>query len=78
MLWATATVVQYPLLWPDKPSITISILAELLNMLAEYPSTYKYRPCIHSAKTPVRSCISPAATHDTGFALQPSYSNPCH
>ena len=42
------------------------------------PNADKCRPCIHSAKAPVRPCISPAATPVTGFALQPSYSNPCH
>ena len=41
-------------------------------------NTYKYHSCIHSAKTPVCPCISPAMTPITGFALQPSYSNPCH
>ena len=78
LLRATATIVRYPLLWPDKLSITISILAELPNILAEYPSTYKCRPCIYSAKTPVRPYISPTVTHVTGFTLQPSYSNPCY
>ena len=76
LLRATATVVRYPLLWPDKPSIAISILAELPNTLTKYPSMYKCRPCIHSTKTPVHPCISSAATYITSFALQPSYSNP--
>src|SRR5580692_9095298 len=78
LLRATATVARYPLLWPDKPSAAISILTELPNTLAEYPRTYKCRPCICSPQTPVRPCISPAATPVTGFALQPSYSDPCH
>ena len=42
------------------------------------PNAYKCRPCIRSAKAPVRPYISPAATPITSFALQPSYSNPCH
>ena len=39
---------------------------------------YKSCSCSHSAKTPVYSCISPAATPVTSFALQPSYSDPCY
>jgi hypothetical protein len=78
LLRAMATVARYPLLWPDKPSVAISILTKLPNTLAEYPSTYKCRLCIRSAKTSVRPCISPAMTPVTGFILQLSYSNPCH
>src|SRR5580692_2321205 len=63
---------------PVSLSVAISILTELPNTLAEYPSTYKCCPCICSVKTPVRPCISPAVTPITGFALQPSYSDPCH
>jgi hypothetical protein len=78
LLWIMATVARYPLLWPDKPSVAISILTKLLNTLAEYPSTYKCCSYIRSAKTPVRPCISLTMTPVTSFALQPSYSNPCH
>jgi hypothetical protein len=78
LLRITATVARYPLLWPDKPSVTISIFTELPNTLAEYPSTYKCRSCIRSAKTSVCLCISPAMTPITSFVLQPSYSNPYH
>ena len=69
VLRAMDIVAQYLLLWPNKPSVTISIPTKLPNTLTEYSSMYKYRPCIHSVKTPVRSCISSAVTHVTGFAL---------
>ena len=39
-------------------------------------NTHKCRSCICSAKTPACPCISPAATPVTGYALQPSDSNP--
>jgi hypothetical protein len=42
------------------------------------PNAHKCRPCIRSAKAPVRPCISPVANPVTGFASQPSYSDPCH
>jgi hypothetical protein len=78
VLRTTATVAQYLLLWPDKPSVTISILINLPNTLTKYSSMYKCHPYIHSAKTPVCPCINPAMTPITGFTLQPSYSNPCY
>jgi hypothetical protein len=34
------------------------------------PNAHKCHPCIHSAKAPVRPCISSAAIPVTGFALQ--------
>ena len=42
------------------------------------PNTHKCRSCIRSAKTSACPYISPAATPVTGYALQPSDSDPSH